>query len=205
MRGLGGGLFVDFASGAVGYRFWAGGGRGDALPRAAGFVKGRTPDVVDATAGLGRDAFLLASLGARVTLLERSPAVFALLSEGVARAAANPALADVAARMTLLCGDARELLPTLQPEVVLVDPMHPPRAKTALVRKEMRLLRKMVGSDPDAPELMKAALATARDRVVLKWPLRGAPMLGLPEPSHRLTGKTTRYDVFLIRPRLVCS
>ena len=193
------GLRIDFVGGPVGHRLRFGGGRGQALPRAAGFAKGQTPTVVDATAGLGRDAFLLASLGAKVTLIERSPDVHAALSDGLAQAAAaGEDCAAIIGRMTLLLGDARHLLPELAPDVVLVDPMHPPRGNTALVKQEMRLLRAVVGDDPDALELMQAALASARRRVVLKWPLRADPMPGLRAPSHTIGGKSTRYDVFVI-------
>ena len=107
---------------------------------------GKTPSVVDATAGLGRDAFLLASLGAEVTLIERSPKMYRLLAEGMERARmAGGEVGEVISRMTLLQGDAKELLKDLSPEVVLVDPMHPPRKNSALVKKEMRLIREIVG------------------------------------------------------------
>jgi 16S rRNA (guanine1516-N2)-methyltransferase len=86
---------------------------------------------------------------------------------------------------------------SLAPEVVLVDPMHPERTKSALVKKQMRDLRGIVGADPDARELMDTALASATRRVVLKWPLRAAPIEGLRKPSHQILGKTTRYDVFV--------
>jgi len=178
-----------------------GGGRGQALHRAAGFANGHTPSVVDATAGLGRDAFLLASMGARVTLIERSSAVHALLVDALERArAAGPEFAEIVDRMTLLHGDAKALLPglTAEAEVVLVDPMHPPRKNSALVKKEMRVLRQLVGADPDALELMQVALACAQKRVVLKWPLRADPLSGLRKPSHQIIGKTTRYDVFML-------
>lgn len=189
---------MDFVGGAVGHRLRFGGGRGQALPKAAGFAKGQTPRIVDTTAGLGRDAFLLASLGAEVTLIERSAEMHALLAEAMDRAReAGPDYADIIGRMTLVLGDGRELLPTLRPEVVLVDPMHPPRGNTALVKKEMRLLREIVGADPDAFELMQAALAAASKRVVLKWPLRAESLSGLPLPSHQIIGKSTRYDVFM--------
>lgn len=189
---------IDFAGGAVGYRFRRGGERGHALVRAAGIRKGHIPSIVDATAGLGRDAFLLASAGAAVTLIERSAEVHALLKDALARAAAESAeLAEVVGRMTLVHGDARELLPGLKPDVVIVDPMHPPRRSTALVKKEMRQLSAIVGADEDSDELMKVALASARERVVLKWPLRAAPLLATPKPSHQFAGKTVRYDVFV--------
>ncbi len=182
----------------MGHRFRFGGGRGQALPKAIGMKDGKTPDIVDATAGLGRDAFLLASLGAQVTLIERSPEMHRLLEQGMTRAIqAGGDVADVISRMTLLHGDARDLLASLAPEVVLVDPMHPPRRKSALVKNELRLIREIVGTDEDSDELMKVALATASKRVVLKWPRRGDPMQGIRPPSHQITGKSTRYDVFM--------
>jgi 16S rRNA (guanine1516-N2)-methyltransferase len=189
---------VDFAGGAVGYRFRRGGERGHPLVRAAGIKKDRLPSIVDATAGLGRDAFLLASAGATVTLIERSAEVHALLKEALARATAeSPELAEVVARMTLVHGDARHRLPGLKPDVVIVDPMHPPRRNTALVKQEMRQLSAIVGADEDAHETMAVALASARERVVLKWPLRAAPLLETPKPSHQFAGKTVRYEVFI--------
>lgn len=192
-------LSVDFVGGALGHRLRFGGGRGQALPRALGLSNGNTPGIVDATAGLGRDAFLLASLGAHVTLVERSAEVHALLRDAQDRArAAGPPWAEIVGRMALLHGDARDLLPGLVPEVVLVDPMHPPRKGSALVKNEMRLLRSLVGADPDALDLMEVALTCATRRVVLKWPLRGEPLPGLRKPSHQILGKTTRYDVFMI-------
>jgi 16S rRNA (guanine1516-N2)-methyltransferase len=195
-------LALDFVGGAVGHRRKFGGGRGQALPKAAGFSHGQTPSVVDATAGLGRDAFLLASLGATVTMIERSPRVHAMLEQAMGRAAdSGPELQAIIARMSLLLGDAKDLLPGLSPDVVLVDPMHPPRKSTALVKKEMRILRKLVGADPDAFDLMQIALATAQKRVVLKWPLRADPLPGLRKPSHQVLGQSTRYDVFMIAKR----
>jgi len=192
-------LVVDFVGGAVAHRFRFGGGRGQALPKAVGMKSGNSPSVVDATAGLGRDAFLLASLGSEVTLIERSDEMHRLLAEGMERArAAGGEVAEVIARMTLLHGDAKALLAGLSPEVVLVDPMHPPRKNSALVKKEMRLIREIVGTDQDSADLMRVALESARKRVVLKWPQKADPMAGIRAPSHQITGKSTRYDVFMI-------
>lgn len=192
-------LVVDFVGGAVAHRFRFGGGRGQALPKAIGMKSGITPRVVDATAGLGRDAFLLASLGAEVTLIERSAQMYRLLSEGMERGRESGGdVAEVIARMTLLRGDAKDLIPDLSPEVVLVDPMHPPRKNSALVRKEMRLIREIVGTDQDSVALMRVALDFASKRVVLKWPQKADLMEGIRAPSHQITGKSTRYDVFMI-------
>lgn len=193
------GLVCNFTGGAVHHRFLFGGGRGQDLPKAIGMKNGKTPTVVDATAGLGGDSFLLASLGAEVTLIERSPEMYSLLEDGMARARqAGGDVAGVIARMTLLHGDAIDLLSDLSPEVVFVDPMHPERKKKALVKKDMRLIREIVGADEDSLELMKAALLSAQNRVVLKWPRRADPIEGIGPFSHQILGKSTRYDVFMV-------
>ncbi len=191
-------LRVDFVSGAVAHRLRFGGGRGQDLAKAMGFRSGKTPQVIDATAGLGRDSFLLASLGAQVTMIERSTRMHELLKAGIEDARLQGGVfADIIARMTLLHGDAKDLLPTLSGEAILIDPMHPPRKTTALVKQELRQVREIVGTDEDAADLMRVALKHARQRVVLKWPAKGDPIEGIPSCSHQILGKSTRYDVFM--------
>lgn len=191
-------LIVDFTGGAVGHRFRHGGGRGQALPKAIGMKSGINPNVIDATAGLGRDSFLMASLGANVTMIERSARMYQLLKDGMDRAIEEGGeISEVMGRMKLIHGDAIELLPTLSPEIILIDPMHPPRKNSALVKQEMRMIREIVGTDEDSIELMKVALDNASKRVVLKWPQNANFMAGIPNPSHQIMGKSTRYDVFM--------
>ena len=191
-------LRCDFVGGAVQHRLRFGGGRGQDLPKAAGFKPGINPHIIDATAGLGRDAFLLASLGATVTMIERSTEMHTLLHDGMARALdAGGVTAEIISRMKLIHGDAIQLLPSLSPEIVLVDPMHPPRNKSALVKAEMRQIRAIVGIDDDQTRLMQTALAHASRRVVLKWPAKAAPMADIPPASHQIIGKSVRYDVFM--------
>lgn len=194
-------LVVDFVGGAVGHRLRFGGGRGQDLPKAMGLKNGNTPSVIDATAGLGRDGFLLASLGCEVTLIERSPQMHALLANGMARAAAtDDDFAAIIARMTLLHGDAKGLIPTLVADAILIDPMHPPRKNSALVKRELRQVREIVGTDEDAADLLRVALDHARKRVVLKWPAKGDPIHGIRPCSHQIIGKSTRYDVWMTGP-----
>lgn len=192
-------LRVDFVTGAVAHRLRFGGGRGQDIAKAMGLRAGKTPLIVDATAGLGRDSFLLASLGAQVTLIERSAVMHALLADGMERAAREGGeLRQIIDRMTLLKGDAKDLLPELAGEAILIDPMHPPRNKSALVKRELRQVREIVGTDEDAADLVKVALKHARNRVVLKWPAKADPIAGLQKHSHQISGKTTRYDVFMV-------
>lgn len=192
-------LRVDFVSGAVAHRLRFGGGRGQALAKAMGLRAGKTPMIVDATAGLGRDSFLLASLGAQVIMIERSEKMHSLLVQGMDRAAKKGGnLREIIGRMTLLKGDAKDLLPELSAEAILIDPMHPPRKTSALVKLELRQIREIVGTDDDAVDLMRVALENARNRVVLKWPAKAGPIEGIRICSHQILGKTTRYDVFMV-------
>ncbi|MDH3394254.1 MAG: class I SAM-dependent methyltransferase, partial [Desulfobulbaceae bacterium] len=196
-------VFVDFISGALAFRRKHGGGRKQDLGRAAGLKGNRCPTVIDATGGLARDAFILAALGCKVTLIERSPVIGALVEDGLKRAATDPEVAAIVNRLQLLIGDSTLLLNQIteeeRPEVIYLDPMYPHRSKSALVKKEMRILRMLVGDDPDAPKLLAAALATAKERVVVKRPIKAEPITG-PAPNMAITGKTGRFDVYLIRP-----
>jgi len=194
-----GALRVDFVSGAVAHRLRFGGGRGQALAKAMGLRAGKTPMIVDATAGLGRDAFLLASLGAQVVLIERSEEMHSLLVQGMKRAVQEGGeFREIIGRMTLMKGDAKDLLPELSGEAILIDPMHPPRNNSALVKRELRQVREIVGTDDDAVDLVRVALETARNRVVLKWPAKADPINGIRSCSHKILGKSTRYDVFMV-------
>jgi len=191
-------LKCDFVHGAVNHRLLYGGGRGQNLPKAVGMKAGQSPHIIDATAGLGRDAFLLASLGSQVTLIERSDIVHGLLEAGMEAARkAGGRHKEVVDRMTLIHGDSIDLLPRMNPDVVLIDPMHPPRKKSALVKSNMRELRDIVGADEDQRRLIETALGAAAKRVVIKWPAKSPPMEGLKPCSHQIVGKSVRYDVFM--------
>ncbi len=191
-----GAVSADFQK--LDYRRRHGSLRREAIARAVGLKGDRESTVVDATAGLGRDGFMLASLGARVTLIERSPIVAELLADGLRRAAQQEALAAIVARLTLLRGPAETILPTLSPapEVVYLDPMYPESGTRAQVKKEMQLLRELLGADPDPAQLLALALNTASRRVVVKRPLKAPPISGR-RPSHQIEGRSTRFDVYL--------
>lgn len=181
------------------------GGR-DLLLRAVGSVAPGA-SVVDATAGLGADAWRLAAHGLRVTMIERVPAIAALLHDALARARSGVEGAEAkaaAARMTLLEGDAAVLLRGLKPApaVIVLDPMYPRTGKRAKPKKGMALFRALVGEDADAPALLAVAREVAGSRVVVKRPRRAAPLGGAEgSPSGRVVGTTTRYDLYAPRGR----
>lgn len=194
-------IFVDFAAGDMRHR--RRGGQNEPLGRAVGVSKWPDLSVIDATAGLGRDSFVLADLGCRVTMVEREPAVFALLRDGLRRGQAceDGWVNEVCRRMELVHGDARQCLPGQSADVIYLDPMFPVRRKSARVKKEMWLFQQLFqDADQPAPaELLDAALSAAGKRVVVKRPAK-APTLDERKLSFQLPGKTVRFDVYLPQP-----
>lgn len=195
-----GAVLVDFASDALTFRRLHGGGKKEAIAKAVGLKGQDSLKVLDATAGLGRDAFVLASLGCKVDMIERSPIVAALLADGLRRAKQELNLSQwLNQRMSLHHGVAVDLLSNWQheqPDVVYLDPMFPHRKKSAAVKKEMRLFQQLLGPDEDANLLLEPALALAKKRVVVKRP-SGAPYLADKKPQIEMQGKANRFDVYL--------
>jgi len=192
---------VDFVEGGAAHRRQFGGGSGQMIAKAVGIQPGIRPRILDATAGLGRDAFVLATLGCELVLCERQPLIAALLEDGLRRALQDAEVAAIVARMELRQGNAIEMMEHWQgmpPEVIYLDPMFPHREKSALVKKEMRLFRPLVGDDLDASLLLEQALALATHRVVVKRP-RKAPTIDGRKPGYSLEGKSSRYDIYPLK------
>jgi 16S rRNA (guanine1516-N2)-methyltransferase len=199
--GAPGPIRADYTSGSMGHRLRFGGGRQQPLARAVGMKPGFVPTVWDATAGLGRDGFVLASLGCQVTLCERSPIMAALLADGLARAALHSDTGVwVNQRLRLVHADARDALAALaateRPDVVYLDPMYPAGKDHVLVRKEMRALQAILGPDQDSGRLLDVARSCAGRRVVVKRPKR-AGWLGDCKPASSIASKKTRYDLYV--------
>lgn len=196
---LEGSLAVDFLSDSLTYRRKHGGGVKQPLARAVGIKSGIRPTILDATAGLGRDSLVLASLGCQVTMVERSPLLAALLEDGLERAEKNAAFQkEIGNRIKLIQGDATRIIPTMpsRPDVIYLDPMYPHRGKSALNKQEMRLVRRLVGDDSDAGQVLALSLQHAGERVVVKRP-KGAPLVSDISPSHEIVMKNSRYDVYM--------
>jgi 16S rRNA (guanine1516-N2)-methyltransferase len=195
-------LIIDFTQGKAAYRQQNTSLKREALARALGLKNHTQPYIVDATAGLGRDSFILAGLGFEITLLERSPIIQVLLEDGIARAQQNEKTATAAKRMRLFKNNAIEWLQTREPQerpdIIYLDPMFPTRTKSSLVKKDMQIFHDIVGNDDDGAQLLTTALACATQRVVVKRP-RLAPTLTDITPTFSHIGKSCRFDVYLIK------
>lgn len=164
------------------------------LPRAIGLTRRQAaPSVVDATAGLCRDALVLAHLGCRVTAIERVGAL-AFLVEG---AIGDTPLAD---RLRLVVADStawlRALPPDASPDVVYLDPMFDDTG-SAQVKKDMQLCRALAGPPGDVDALFAAARARANARVVVKRHRDAAPVAE--DVSFAVAGERVRFDVYVTR------
>jgi len=193
-------VVVEFGSAAMRHR--RRGGHNELLGKAVGLGKKPQMHILDATAGLGRDSFILADLGCRVTLCERNKIIAGMLTSGLRMATASEDawLRSAIQRMDLQLDDARSLgTATLQGvDVIYLDPMFPDRGKRAKVKKEMALFHELLGAGEDADELLLWALQQDVARVVVKRPPK-APELAGRKPSHTISGKAVRYDVYVLR------
>jgi 16S rRNA (guanine1516-N2)-methyltransferase len=198
-----GDIRVDFASAALNYRKLHGGGRNEAIAKAIGIKGKESLSVIDCTAGMGNDSFVMASVGAKVTMLERSPVIAALLEDAIKRANDIPELVD---RLSLVKSDAYDYISKsrLSPEqaladVIYLDPMFPHKKKSALVKKEMRAFQQLLGADMDSAELLELALKYAGSRVVVKRPSYAEPISleSGRKPNTEINSKKHRFDVYI--------
>ena len=205
-------IHIDFLSGDLAHRQQFGGGRGQSIAKAMGLKQGTTPPtVLDATAGLAKDAYVLAGLGCPVTLLERSPVIIELIKDAIQRAEEDEHFKTILKSgfnviaessieyLTALLNQQNAVIPdVIYPDVIYLDPMYPHRKKSASVKKNMQILQKLLGQDNDTRKLLEVALKVARKRVVVKRP-KGAENLTYIKPTYLVESKKTRYDVYIIQ------
>lgn len=194
-------VFVDFAEGANAHRQKFGGGKNQAIAKAVGLNKGSLPTVLDATAGMGKDAFVLASLGCNVQLVERQVPIYLMLEDGFRRARQSEHLPWFDERMSVCHNSAQDALTEYnkqqrQFDVVYLDPMFPHREKSAAVKKDMALFQTFVGTDDDADSLLTYADPVASKRIVVKRP-DYAPFLDERSPTMQIKTKKNRFDVYV--------
>lgn len=192
---------VDFNSSAIKHRLKQGGKEN--LIKACGLKKLINPTVIDATAGFGTDSFIMAAHGAKVTMLERQDFMLQLLEDGLNRAASIPETYAITKNMTLVAASALDFLSKIKddsakPDLIYLDPMFPDKKKTALAKKEMFILQKIIQQDIDTDELLILALKCAKHKVVVKRPL-AAPHLNQQQPDFMIKGKAGRFDVYVTK------
>ena len=160
---------------------------------------GKSIDTIfDLTAGLGSDAYRLAAAGHRVVAFERHPAVYAVLITGwMSDCAEGRVSKEIAGRLEFVHAESAVMLDRIdRPRAgVYLDPMYPqPRRSKALPRRELQVLRRLLGEDDDAAKMVEAARPRSV-RVVVKRPHRAPPLV--PDVSFEISSKLVRFDVYV--------
>lgn len=189
-------LVIDFLAGKQARRAQLATTKDEAIARACGLGKHPDSSILDATAGLGRDAWVLVNLGATVAMLERQPKVYALLADALERLYAE----QPGYRQRFFLAPFASLADA-QPasfDVVYLDPMYPKsdRKQKAAVKKDMQMFQHLVGADTDADQLLAPARHVARRRVVVKRPQHAA-FLADARPDLQVVSKKHRFDIYL--------
>lgn len=165
--------------------------------------------VLDCTAGLGEDSFLLAAAGWEVVLCEYNKYIFSLLEDTIQRALQSEELKDIAGRMNCIFTDGKDCCDIIsekkpldkvgvfQPDVIFLDPMFPGKTKNSLTNKKLQLFQKLESPCRTEEELFSAALAANASKVVVKRPVKGAYLAGK-TPGYSIEGKTIRYDCYVL-------
>ena len=196
---LAGSFRIDFVKGPVGFRRKHGGP--ELLVRAVGHKKNKATHILDATGGMGRDAFIMASHGCHVHIVERHPVVAALLEDALLRASKQSDTREIAKRILMIKGDSYTFLMEnsgMQLDVIYLDPMFPARSKSSRVKKELQILQILADHDENgSAKLLDLALQVAANRVVVKRP-KGAPSLAGTAPSYSLASKKIRFDIYRV-------
>ncbi len=185
-------LTVSFCEGKQGYRLTPERVRHERLIKALGKPKEERIRVLDATAGLGRDAALMAQAGFSVLLAERSPVLHAMLADGLQRAPAG-----LAANMQLLACEDSRTREACDLHAVYLDPMFPAREKSAAVKKDLQWLQRLCPYPDKAEEeqLLDWARSLSPARVVVKRPVKASYLADI-EPSFSQKGKAVRFDIY---------
>lgn len=174
------------------------------------------PVLLDATAGMGEDSFILAAAGFKVILYEYDVIIASLLEDALLRASQKAETAHIAARMELRIGDSIAAMNALDPNVksgteddrieadaaegkinvILLDPMFPARTKSAMVKKKFQLLQQLEKPCADEDDIMKAAIMACPDKIIIKRPAKGPYLAGM-KPDYSMDGKAIRYDCMI--------
>jgi len=148
--------------------------------------------IIDATAGLGRDALVLSSLVKTVILIERVPWVSVLLEDGLKNSKESlPCLLNT----QVICIESKEYLLNLnsKPDAIYLDPMFENIGRSK-AKREVQALRDLT-IQTNEEDLLEVALKRAKDRVVVKRHKKAKHLADI-KPTFSLEGRVIRYDVY---------
>ncbi|CAL4325731.1 Ribosomal RNA small subunit methyltransferase J [Buchnera aphidicola (Eriosoma lanigerum)] len=169
------------------------------IAKAVGIKKNYFPNILDVTAGLGKDAFILASLGCQVLMLEHNPILAILLANGLDRGFQDPEIGTwLKKRLSLIYTSSEYFLlhTKIKPNVIYLDPMFPKKTKTAKSKKDIHLIKSIVSKQKNTNLLLTLSRLLAENRVVVKRPIN-APFLNNMITYSTIKTKNYRFDIYL--------
>ena len=152
--------------------------------------------ILDCTAGLCRDDFILACKNYDITALEKNKIIYALLEDGFKRGYKE--IANILENINLINVDAVDFLNSTDEkyDCIYLDPMFEESKKSRLVKKEMQIFHRLACVE-DNKQLFELAIKKAINRVVVKRALHGEYLVSDLKPSFIIKEKTIRFDVYL--------
>ena len=195
-------LSPSFFHGELDWRRKHSTGKSEPVVKAVWGRQETAPSVFDATAGLAKDAFLLASSGCQVQAMEQHPLLFALIEHALAQLplSSDAHLQKIQQRLHYTHGDSAAFLANQSAgfvDVIYLDPMFPPRPGSAKVKKDMQLLQHL--TEPGLGEnLLELSLSKAKQKVIVKRP-NYAPPLANKKPSATQPAGLNRFDIYPVQ------
>lgn len=167
------------------------------LAKSLGIKGGKERTILDATCGTGADSMLMLAFGASVFAYERDQIVYALLLDALRRAFLVEFFLPFKDKFNLFLGDARNATSSITSscQTIYIDPMYEIEKRKARQKKEMFALDGLLGKAGDGEELFHWALRVAKERVVVKRPIKAKKILDQVTASY--LGKSTRYDMYI--------
>tara|TARA_B100001564_G_C20571474_1_gene638571 strand:+ start:27 stop:728 length:702 start_codon:yes stop_codon:yes gene_type:complete len=148
----------------------------------------KNSDILDGTAGFGRDGTLLNSMGHNVTMIENSPIVSLLLKNGIERSDNN---------IRLFHGNVYDLLKHSKKkyDYIYLDFMFNKLKTNSLSSKYDETLKLIATIDANKKEIVEMAKKNCKKKVVVKEPSNSTS--SLPKPNHIIKTKLISYNVYL--------
>lgn len=169
------------------------------LIKACGLSNKNKINILDCTAGLCKDTFILANNNCNVVAIEKNKIVYSLLEDGFKRGFKLENIANILGKIQLFNDDSVNYLNAtkLKFDCIYLDPMFDESKKTRLVKKEMQFFHNLIDKINDNELLFDLSIKKTCGRVVVKRPLHSDFIVNRIMPSFQVKGKTIRYDVYL--------
>ena len=162
------------------------------LKKAFALQSVKAKKILDATGGLGHDAFILALLGQKVTVVEKNIGLCILLEEALNELPDYSYFDDAVSNITIKNCDSRKFLDSAyEYDVIYVDPMFNSNKRLKRTKQMEFMDQYLAEYDNPSDDFFKSDFR----RLVIKKELR-APASIKDSSAISFSGSSIRYDVY---------